>query len=69
MVTCDVCETPYPWKDRMVGVDRPFNSPDELVAVMACCPNCGPNMGFETPEKIEEDVDAGKYPGILFVSV
>lgn len=68
METCDDCGREYPWHARHVAVMPRPSDPSELVAVLAFCPPCGRKGSHPTPATLEREIEAGKHPGIAFLT-
>jgi hypothetical protein len=67
--TCDTCGVTFATSERHVAIQPRPSDPSELCAVMWACPPCGRELGWPTPEDVEADLEAGKLPGIAFLSL
>lgn len=66
---CDLCDKPFPTEQRRVHYQPRPSDPTELVATMWACPRCAQGTDWPTPAQLSAEVEAGRHPGVLFVTV
>lgn len=69
LTECDYCEVQFEAKDRVVVCQSRPSDPAELCAVLWGCGECEETKDWHTPVQIQQKLENGELPGILFLTL